>query len=104
MESSQLSIGELKSRNFNYNLCSEHFLRNNEAFSNVLLLVTIQNLADDSGMVLQFDVNHMMADLHSCFLLVADFSSHAMIGSYHYEKVSIVELYAMRRNIKDIDK
>ena len=88
METSNISLRELQSNDFKYSFCWDQFLRDNRQVSHIPFVLTIQKLAENSGMVVQFDIDHMMADLQSCFLIIADFCSQVKSGCYYFEKVS----------------
>ncbi|XP_075254577.1 uncharacterized protein LOC142345993 [Convolutriloba macropyga] len=87
MEPSTLSLDEIKLKKFNYTFCWQNFIRDNRNFMHVPFVVTVQPLAGNSGMVLQFDTNHVLGDINADFMLVADFCSQVKNGSFYFETV-----------------
>ena len=70
-----LTIEDLEKCQFDYETLCNHFNQDEAAPDEFLFKVTVQRLAEDSGMMLNFGFHHQVTDINSAYLVISDFCS-----------------------------
>ena len=91
LDESKISIDELKSASFNYDLCCTHFLHDNLLIPHELLMVlNVQELAGGFGMMMNIGLPHSLCDISSYVMLVSDFCSQVRDSAYKLDQVQLI--------------
>ena len=90
LQKASINFEALKETNFNYQLCAAHFNDDNGPPDEFLFKMTVQKLANDSGMVLSFGFNHCLADINSAYLFIADYCSQVKSKEFKFEAAKVI--------------